>query len=228
LAAVPTDLKRPTTVEVIVAAVKRESEDALRLAVLIMLMVLIGALGLSVGYLIGLKDVDAAAVEAAGTWFGALVSLGAVVIAARVFLSDKLFQDYQLAADREREREERAERDQYLAGQASQVALDIDVTYGPGALTTEVNLEVRNRSNHTMFRVQVAVPFAEDRFAEVIHPHKGANFTIYGGDRKLGDLRQDILRETTVTFTQNDRRWIWHAEKATELVESNRVPSTSR
>jgi hypothetical protein len=59
---------------------------------------------------IGMRNIDAAAVEAAGTWFPALVSLGAVVIAARVFLSDKLFQDYQLAADQEREREEQAER----------------------------------------------------------------------------------------------------------------------
>ena len=52
LTAVPPDLKRPTTVEAIVAAVKRESSDQLRLAVLIMLLVLIGTLGLSIGYLI--------------------------------------------------------------------------------------------------------------------------------------------------------------------------------
>ena len=48
----PPDLKRPTTVEAIVAAVKRESSDQLRLAALIMLLVLIGTLGLSIGYLI--------------------------------------------------------------------------------------------------------------------------------------------------------------------------------
>lgn len=65
-----------------------------------------------------MRNIDAAAVEAAGTWFGALVSLGAVVTAARLFLSDKLFQDYQLAADREREREEQAERDRSLLAQA--------------------------------------------------------------------------------------------------------------
>ena len=93
-----------------------------------MLLVLVGALGLSVGYLIGRRDIDAAAWEAAGTWFGALVSFGAVVIAARVFLSDKLFQDYQLAADRERERQEQEERDRYLFVQARLVDFHVAIS----------------------------------------------------------------------------------------------------
>ena len=77
-----------------------------------------------------MRNIDAAAVEAAGTWFGALVSLGAVVTAARVFLSDKLFQDYQLAADREREREEQAERDRSLLAKARVVDLHLSIS-GP-------------------------------------------------------------------------------------------------
>ena len=44
--------------DAIVAAVKRESSDQLRLAVLMMLLVLIWALGLSIGYPIGMRNID--------------------------------------------------------------------------------------------------------------------------------------------------------------------------
>ncbi len=47
--------RRPTTVEAIVAAIKHESMDRQRMAVLILLLVLIGTLGFSGGYLIGVK-----------------------------------------------------------------------------------------------------------------------------------------------------------------------------
>ena len=222
----PTDLKRPTTVEAIVAAVKRESSDQLRLAVLIMLMVLIGALGLSLGYLIGTRNVDAAAVEAAGTWFGALVTLAAVIIAARVFLSDKLFQDYQLAADRERERDERALRNRSLLAQARMVTIGVRHSSADTILARPplTHLVVHNKSEHTMAGVEAVVSVenlpVETPSVDAIYPRTSAALLINEGDgAPTDDLVKTILRETTLTFSQNGHKWIKHGEQDTELVE---------
>jgi hypothetical protein len=244
---VAAEYRRPTTVEAIVAAVKRESSDQLRLAVLIMLMVLIGALGLSVGFLIGVRDIDAAAVEAAGTWFGALVSFGAVVIAARVFLSDKLFQDYQLAADREREatdrerqREERADKDRYLVAQARLVDLGLEFTAqsvvaGARPDFTEITAVVVNNSHDRINKVRAAHPeFGSSNrpLREGIDPGNRADFylTRYGkpADIEGRDLRKFILAAVTLTFTQNDHKWIKQGEQDPERVEQTDDNRTDR
>jgi hypothetical protein len=118
LRAVSDHQRRPSTVQALVAAVKRESRDQLRMAMLILLLVIVGALCPSAGYLIGVRDIGADDVEAAGTWFGAIATLATVIIAGRVFLSDRLYQDYQVAYDLEREREEKAEESRKQLAQA--------------------------------------------------------------------------------------------------------------
>jgi hypothetical protein len=223
---VPADPTRPTTVEAIVAAVKRESQHGLRSAILIMLMVLIGTIGLSVGYLMGVRDINPAAVEAAGTWFGALVTLAAVIIAARVFLSDKLYQDYQLASDA-RERDEEVQRDRRLLAEASLVDFE---HHSMSALGDDESpwfyIYVTNWSHHTITQVRVGHPYwvAKAPDSDELDPGERKGWAISSGRGWLrlvpeSDLDGLLLADITVTFIQNDHKWVKRGYKVPELVE---------
>jgi hypothetical protein len=112
------------------------------------------SIGLGIGYLAGLSDVDATDIETAGIWFVAAAGLAGLLVAARFFLSDQLYhdlrrrfyRDYQLEARRQAALD-RARADASLAQQqAALIRTSIEWTWGipigSGRLLVE-NLHVR-------------------------------------------------------------------------------------
>ena len=214
---------------------------------LILLLVIVGALCLSAGYLIGVRDIGADDVEAAGTWFGAIATLATVIIAGRVFLSDRLYQDYQVAYDLEREREEKAEENRKQLAQARLVDLKADDQGGSvqwphrgdvqGTLAWRryrvIVLGVMNKSEHRITEVQVAISWFPDQtkhFPALDPGQQGASYQIKGYEDLIpeedlakfetgssADRIGFILDHVTLAFTQNDRRWIKRGDAATEL-----------
>jgi len=75
-----------------------------------------------------------------------------------------------------------------------------------------------------MSRVQAAAPIdglsAETLATDTIYPGERASLVISEGDGEpTDDLVRSIHRETTLTFTQNDHKWIRHCSQGTELVQ---------
>ncbi len=164
--------------------------------------------------------------EAAGTWFGALVSLGAVIIAARVFLSDKLYQHYQMTAD-EQERAERAEKDRALVNEARRIKFETGELPADGIPSNDwIEFRVVNNSYHTMSQVRVT----HSSFPVDTRPTVFTNDEIHPGERlglgikclepvQTHTVEKLIFAEITVTFILNDRRLIKRGLNDPELAE---------
>ena len=165
LSAVTDPLRRPTTVQALQAAVRRESADRLRATVLLLLLLGAASIGLAGGYLVGLKHISAAHVEAAGTWFGAFMGLGTLLVAARVFLGDRLYQQYQVETARQTELDRATAQAREAQQQADLVGTSIICDSGNNAgagrtLVLNLRVVVENHSEQ---------PASEFRYRHVDH-----------------------------------------------------------
>ena len=236
LDAVTDPMSRPTTVQALLGAIKRESADRLRATVLILLLLGAGSLGLAAGYLVGLSDVEAAHVEAAGTWFGALIGLGTLIVAARVFLGDRLYQEYQLESARQAELDRARARAAQARHQADLVRTII--TYNSGAstgrpgqiLVTDLRASATNHIKQPVTEIHyrhVDHAPAWALLTEVLPPDENATTIFVPSARfETKEDHTEIVNGAEFLYTIGGTTWMRQGLRLPQIVrESNKMDS---